>query len=391
VVDGTIYRCIEAGAQTGSFAAESSKWTEVGNIPAVMVYKSGISVADFNALTVGTPGWFYRISDTGTLTGGQAAVVGDQVVISTELSGTIQAGEFDYFPNQEPGIIIPPWEATTYALDDVIYEQGILYYCQSAGAQITSFAANVADWGHFSKIDANLKIDTDGVYNIGASGKRLKRVYVKDGVYSEATGKARLGIEAANTSIKSPDEMDRFQVANNKLSIIENDFERLTIDATNNKNTSNDGTHSTNLTNDGWGMNDGNHERLSVTAAQSVMLSPDGQTAVSAEDVGVKNTGYTRLGAGAPFIQMKKITGTTAANEGGVTNIAHGLDATKIISITCLVHDAAGKGITPSYVETAEYRYGVFHEATNVTVVLGANVSGQITNKPFTILITYEA
>jgi len=104
VEDGTIYRANTAGAQITSFAANVALWTEVGDIPDVMTYKGGITVAAFNALSVGVSGDFYRLTDSGTLTGGVVGTLGDSVVLNTTISNPIAAGEFDLFPDITPNL-----------------------------------------------------------------------------------------------------------------------------------------------------------------------------------------------------------------------------------------------------------------------------------------------
>lgn len=57
--------------------------------------------------------------------------------------------------------------------------------------------------------------------------------------------------------------------------------------------------------------------------------------------------GFTKLGSDAPAIKMKKLTGTTANTDGGFMYVAHGLDASKIISTTIEVHYGPSGGIIP--------------------------------------------
>jgi hypothetical protein len=462
---GVIYRANTAGAQVGSFAANSALWTEVGNIPNILLWKGGISVTDFNLLASGVEGGMYRISEAGTLTGGQAAVIGDQVILNKDISVTVTAADFDFFENIEPGTVIPPWSAKTFVLDEAIYEQGELYYCSKAGAQITSFAANVGDWSHFSRIDSHLKFDTDGAYNVGSAANSAKRVYLTDGIYHDTNrvmelnatdvdivspdglkkigvrntglhllndggsikpwgsadildlgtdgarfsklylkdsmyGPATFGIKSGTTNrfdyngtrtlVSSPNGLTYTTVNNTEFKFFDTLRTRVLVDATEAKLISPDGTQTATVKNGQIALNDGVRDRVSVTAAQSVLLSPDGQKAVSAEDIGVKNTGYTRLGAAAPFIQQKKLTGTTSATEGGNVTIAHGLNRTKILAVSVIV-DSGVNSMFPEYTFVSGYRFHVYWNDTTVVVVNHGTESELIRSKPIKVLITYEA
>ena len=100
---------------------------------------------------------------------------------------------------------------------------------------------------------------------------------------------------------------------------------------------------------------------------------------------------YTKLGSSAPAIKMKKITGTTGANEGDQTSFAHGLTMSKIISYQVLVNNSASNNrIPPTFTSVNEHEYDVFIDATDVHVYLSAANSGGIKNGLITVLITYE-
>lgn len=102
--------------------------------------------------------------------------------------------------------------------------------------------------------------------------------------------------------------------------------------------------------------------------------------------------GYTQLGNQAPTIKMKKLVGITAAAEGGVTDVAHGLtDHNKIIGISVIVGNAETT-VRCSFpiVFTAGYEYGWFYNSTNFTVYLHPTNSEYILSIYFVVLITYE-
>lgn len=100
--------------------------------------------------------------------------------------------------------------------------------------------------------------------------------------------------------------------------------------------------------------------------------------------------GFTKMGSDAPAIKVKKLTGTTAAVEGFNVNIAHGVTASKILSVSVLVESSANNFTPPGFTHFAGYEY-------NFDILDGAvwifNVSGNSTailSKPFKVFITYE-
>jgi hypothetical protein len=102
-------------------------------------------------------------------------------------------------------------------------------------------------------------------------------------------------------------------------------------------------------------------------------------------------SGFTVLGTG-PAIKMKKLTGTTAAAEGGVTSIEHGLTVSKIISVSAQVTYNTGTGafVQPGYNTAAEYQFYIDVGASSVIIELSATSSGQLLSKPVTVFIIYE-
>lgn len=100
--------------------------------------------------------------------------------------------------------------------------------------------------------------------------------------------------------------------------------------------------------------------------------------------------GYTRLGGStAPAIKQKKITGTTAAAQGGTVDVAHGLNESKIIAVTALVYDGTNH-FPPRFVFYATREYDVYTGGGSVVIALSAANSSNILSKAFKVLITYE-
>ena len=110
----------------------------------------------------------------------------------------------------------------------------------------------------------------------------------------------------------------------------------------------------------------------------------------------VEHDGFTKLGNDAtPRIKMKKLTGTTptSANPNTFTFLAHGITGSKILSISVLV-DVSGFQYLPHSSETGSlYSVNVDPNQLGGAIAIGVKdvtASGNIMNKPFKVLITYE-
>jgi len=134
-----------------------------------------------------------------------------------------------------------------------------------------------------------------------------------------------------------------------------------------------------------------------VTVSGALVL---GGTGVDAVKVGIGTTaptaelevnGFTKLGdATVPAIKIKKLTCNSSTLQGSSTFIAHGLTASKILSVDILLEYSAGSFIHPSYTYSNGYEFNYYITSTGINV---ANVNGNsalILNKPVKILITYE-
>jgi hypothetical protein len=315
----------------------------------------------------------YRISDSGTLTGGQAAVNGDQVILNTDISATIGASEFDFFYNNEPGTIIPPWTAKTYVLDEAIFEQGDLYYCKNAGAQATSFATHAADWSHFPRFDATVKVTDDDSFDLGASSKGFRRIYVRRAI--RYGSEDRLLFSATDTRVQSPNETSYWMAENAILRGTLNGLARLNLDTGKSEVMAPNGTTKVYM--------DDTSVRLQIDGTSKIMVDVNNNT----------HNNFSKLGsAAAPGIKMVKLTGTTDAAEAGTTSIAHGLDMAKILDVSVIVYGAANR-FTAGYNHpgNAGHEFNVALTATNVQITNHSTNSENILGKALTCLITYEA
>ncbi|WP_178083595.1 hypothetical protein [Pseudomonas sp. DY-1] len=99
---------------------------------------------------------------------------------------------------------------------------------------------------------------------------------------------------------------------------------------------------------------------------------------------------YTQLGDTAPAIKQKKLTGTTAATEGGSVSVNHGVTSSKVIRVSVLVFHSGTNAILPGWVASAGYQYDVQLTSTGVQVVLHATNSENILSKSFAVVIDYE-
>ena len=100
--------------------------------------------------------------------------------------------------------------------------------------------------------------------------------------------------------------------------------------------------------------------------------------------------GYTKLGSDAPSIRVKKLIGTTAATEGGEVSISHGLDASKILSISIMVNNAPDFWVGPeqTYPGTLHFTWQI--RGGSIAILNVGGNSGAILSKPIKIFITYE-
>lgn len=138
----------------------------------------------------------------------------------------------------------------------------------------------------------------------------------------------------------------------------------------------------------------GNVPDVNWTTFNSQALRISGEISVVgkiAANNALEVNGFSKLGADAPAIKVKKLTGTTGASQGDIVPISHGLTSTKILSITVLVQfELNGQYVPHSYTNTNGYQFDFYSDATNIQIRNHPTNSGQILSKPIKILITYE-
>ncbi|MBI2721529.1 MAG: hypothetical protein HYX39_05090 [Bacteroidetes bacterium] len=103
---------------------------------------------------------------------------------------------------------------------------------------------------------------------------------------------------------------------------------------------------------------------------------------------------FTKLGSSAPAIQMIKLTGTSAATQGGSASIVipASIATTKILSITVMVqwNNTPGDWIQPGYTINSGYEFNWYNIGNSLYVTNKNATSANILSKPIQVLITYE-
>jgi len=133
-----------------------------------------------------------------------------------------------------------------------------------------------------------------------------------------------------------------------------------------------------------------------VGASNSLVLGGVGANAVkvgigvSVPTAELEVNGYTKSGSNAPAVKLLKLTGTTGSSQGVTTPVIHGLDSSKILSVSILLDYSVGNSIPPSYHGSVNYEYDYYITGTTIVVWTKSGNSANILSKPFRILITYE-
>ncbi len=99
---------------------------------------------------------------------------------------------------------------------------------------------------------------------------------------------------------------------------------------------------------------------------------------------GLVVNGFAKLGSSSPKIKMLKFSGTTAVASS--TNIAHGLTASKIISVNATINSGAFY-YAPGSTYSAGFQYDLVWNATNIQL---DNVGTSLQGDPYTVTVIYE-
>jgi len=130
----------------------------------------------------------------------------------------------------------------------------------------------------------------------------------------------------------------------------------------------------------------------SIARSNALTVLRNGNTGIgtTAPQASLEVNGYTMLGSSAPKIQMIKITGTTAASQGGAVNFVHGLPSSKILSVELLVEYTSTSFVQASYRASPGYEVNFYFTATHIYVENVTGNSSAVLSKPLKLLITYE-
>jgi hypothetical protein len=129
---------------------------------------------------------------------------------------------------------------------------------------------------------------------------------------------------------------------------------------------------------------------LTVSLSNNSVGIGTSSPAVPLDVVGNTNiSGYTSLGASAPAIKTALFTGTTGAAQNVQVTLAHGLDATKILSAQLLVEYLPGSFMLPNYTLQAGYDVQMYFNST-LLIITNSGSSSNMLSKPFKVLVTYQ-
>lgn len=105
------------------------------------------------------------------------------------------------------------------------------------------------------------------------------------------------------------------------------------------------------------------------------------------------HNGYTRLGKQseqAPLIKVKEISNAvSAATEGGVVTIPHGLFRNRVLSLQALLVYGSGD-VVPGFRGTPGFEYSIAFDDNNIFIYNISGNSANILSKPLKIMITYK-
>jgi hypothetical protein len=103
--------------------------------------------------------------------------------------------------------------------------------------------------------------------------------------------------------------------------------------------------------------------------------------------------GFSSLGGDAnhPGIKIKVLTGTTAATQGGVASIAHGVTPSKILSVYVIVTWSPNNFVPPHHIHNTGWFFDFYVQTDIVGITNHPTSSENILSKPFTVTIIYTA
>jgi len=124
-------------------------------------------------------------------------------------------------------------------------------------------------------------------------------------------------------------------------------------------------------------------------SSESVIMQLTDSGLLKAKSLEVE--GYTKLGSDSPSIKTKVVTGVTSNSGDGIATISHGIQTSKIISMTYQIQYGTENQIVYGYYDEPGYKAVVYSDTEGDFKV--QNVTGQadsILNKPITFFVTYR-
>jgi hypothetical protein len=101
-------------------------------------------------------------------------------------------------------------------------------------------------------------------------------------------------------------------------------------------------------------------------------------------------SGFSQLGTSGPKIKIKKLTGTTADEENALAGVPHGLDSSKILSVTGLVFTSTSESVPPGADPGINKLWTFEVDSTDIVITTVIDDSSEILSKPVILLVTYE-
>jgi hypothetical protein len=132
------------------------------------------------------------------------------------------------------------------------------------------------------------------------------------------------------------------------------------------------------------GVNFGDTTQSTSTTTGSVILA--GGIAVAKDQY---TAGFTSFGDNNTGLKCKVLTGTTAAAQGGVATVAHGLTGSKIVSTSGVIRYAASATV-PIGTSQANYQTFIATDSANFTITNAPGNSLGILSVPFEMMIWYK-
>lgn len=99
--------------------------------------------------------------------------------------------------------------------------------------------------------------------------------------------------------------------------------------------------------------------------------------------------GFTSLGDNNTGVKCKILTGTTAASQGSLVNVAHGLTGGKIIATSGIIRFVTNATI-PLGSNLAGYQTSIYTDGVNFSVTNTSGNSANILSMPFEVMIWYK-